>query len=195
MAVQQSPANELGTPAHSFDLPISNPWVDGKPGETRALSQYAAAKAVAIIFTCNHCPYAIHIQESLAALARTYQKKGVQFIAISANDAKQYPTDSFAEMTERAREVDFPFPYLYDESQDIAKAYGAVCTPDIFVYDAAHQLAYRGRFDETRPKMGTAHGGELAAALDTLLATGTGPAEQYPSMGCSIKWKPGNAPR
>lgn len=194
MAVQQSSPNELGTPALAFDLPISNPWVDDNPGETRALSQYADAKAIVIVFTCNHCPYAIHIQDSLAALAETYQKKGIQFIAISANDATQYPADSFEKMTERAREVNFPFPYLYDESQEIARGYGAVCTPDIFVFDEARKLAYRGRFDETRPNMGTAHGSELAAALDTLLSTGERRAEQYPSIGCSIKWKPGNAP-
>lgn len=195
MAVQQSSTNAPGTPALPFDLPISNPWVDDKPGKTRALSQYADAKAVVIVFTCNHCPYAIHIQESLAALARTYREKGIQFIAISANDAAQYPADSFEKMTERAREVDFPFPYLYDESQKIARGYGAVCTPDIFAFDADQKLAYRGRFDETRPNMGSAHGGELADALDALLTTGKGPDQQYPSIGCSIKWKPGNAPQ
>jgi peroxiredoxin len=185
---------ELGAPAIPFDLPVSNPWIDEGTGNTRSLGQYAEAKAVVIVFTCNHCPYAVHIQQALAAVARTYQAKGVQFMAISANDPDQYPTDGFDAMARRAREVDFPFPYLFDETQEIAKAYGAVCTPDLFVYDAGRSLAYRGRFDETRPGKGTAHGGELTHALDVILATGQGPEEQYPSMGCNIKWKPGNAP-
>ena len=189
MALQHALVNDLGNIAPSFSLPTANPWCDDFDGQERSLSMYPDASAFMIVFTCNHCPYAIHIQEALVATAREYQPKGIQFIAISSNDPIKYPADNFEAMTERARALDMPFPYLFDESQEIAKAYGAVCTPDFFVCDAQNKLFYRGRFDETRPGVGVAHGGELKAALDAFLSTGEVMTDQIPSMGCSIKWK------
>lgn len=191
MAVE-SAGIALGTPAPEFDLPISNPWVDEHDSPTRSLSSYEGP--LVVIFTCNHCPYAIHIQDALVQVASEYMGKGVQFVAISANDPVNYPEDSFDKMTQRAREKEFPFPYLFDESQDVAKAYKAACTPDLFVFDQSHALVYSGRFDETRPGRGSAHGGDLKRALDSLLTEGTPVNEQLPSIGCSIKWKKGNAP-
>jgi hypothetical protein len=186
---KESAMTALGTPAHTFDLPIANPWIDRDDSPTRSLRQYDSAGVLAIVFTCNHCPYAVHVEQALARLARSYDPADVQFIAICSNDADQYPEDSFDRMVERARSVDFPFPYLHDESQLTARAYGAACTPDFFVYNRKRQLAYRGQFDETRPNSGTAHGGELRAALDALIATGTYNGPQRPSIGCGIKWR------
>ena len=195
MALTKSLQHELGAEAPAFDLPITNPGVDGRDRDQRRLEDYAAAKALVVVFTCNHCPYAKHIEDALIDLAERYAEQGVQVVAISPNDPIQYPEDSPEAMAERAANKSYPFPYLFDETQEVAKAYGAVCTPDFFVYDAGRSLVYAGRFDETRPNMGSAHGGELAAALDELLEQGKVRVEQHPSMGCNIKWKPGNAPR
>ncbi len=193
MAVQSiMPA--LGSTAPAFDLPIANPWVDDIDSPSRSLDNYPDARAFVVIFTCNHCPYAVHIEQSLVELASNFSLKGIQFIAICSNDATAYPADSFEKMSERARQINMPFPYLSDTSQDIAKAYGAACTPDIFVYDAAKTLKYRGRYDETRPRQGSAHGGELTSALVSILESGQAPDQQFPSIGCSIKWRAGNAP-
>ncbi|MFK7845052.1 MAG: thioredoxin family protein [Rhodothermales bacterium] len=192
MAATESLMQALGGEAPAFDLITSNPWADQLTKNTRAFEDYPDAKVFVVIFTCNHCPYAIHVEQTVVDVANEYAGKGVQFIAISSNDATKYPADSFEKMSERARALNFPFPYLYDETQQIARAYGAVCTPDIFVYDHARILKYRGRFDETRPGMGTAHGGELKAAMDQVLESGDGPEKQYPSIGCSIKWLPEN---
>jgi peroxiredoxin len=194
MALTESQMAELGTPAPSFELPITNPGADDLHGGLRALDDYADADAVVIIFMCNHCPYVKHIEDALVDVAAEYQERGVQFIGICSNDAEKYPDDGFERMTERAQEKGFPFPYLHDESQDVARAYGALCTPDIFVYDDDRTLVYRGRFDETRPKKGEAHGGDLKQALDELLESGRIEMEQQPSMGCNIKWKPGKEP-
>lgn len=195
MALTPSEMTALGTQAPAFDIPTANPWIDDNTKPTRSLDDYVDAKALVVIFMCNHCPYVIHVQDALVALANDYATQGVQLIGISSNDVKAYPSDSFEQMAVRAKELNYPFPYLYDESQDVAHAYRAMCTPDIFVYDAERTLAYRGRLDETRPRTGaTAHGSDLRTALDTLLATGKGPEQQYPSIGCNIKWKPGNAP-
>ncbi|NBC17155.1 MAG: redoxin domain-containing protein [Bacteroidetes bacterium] len=194
MAVTHSKMIELGMKAPPFDLPTANPGVDEVEGETRALADYAEAEAAVVVFTCNHCPYAKHVEDALVDMASHYQARGVQFIAINANDPEQYPEDAFDKMAERAKAKQFPFPYLFDASQDVAKAYGALCTPDFFVFDDDRTLAYRGRFDETRPNQGEAHGGDLSAALDELLQQGEVTSEQHPSMGCNIKWKPGNAP-
>ncbi len=190
MAATQSTMQALDSKAPAFDLVSANPWIDHITKNTRTLGDYPDAKVYVVIFTCNHCPYAIHVEQSLVDVANEYAGKGVQCIAISSNDALRYPADSFEKMSDRARKLNFPFPYLYDETQQIARAYSAVCTPDIFVYDEARMLKYRGRFDETRPGMATAHGGELKAALDLVLESGNGPATQYPSIGCSIKWLP-----
>lgn len=191
MAVE-SHMQALDSKAPAFDLKTSNPWIDTLDKATRSLDDYPDATAFVIVFTCNHCPYAVHVEKTLVDVANDYQAKGVQFIAISANDPVAYPDDSFEAMEKRARAIEMPFPYLHDDSQEIARAYAAACTPDFFVYDAEKTLKYRGRFDETRPRTGTpAHGGDLKAALDAILETGEAPAKQYPSIGCSIKWKAG----
>jgi peroxiredoxin len=194
MALTESTMLDLGTTAPDFTLPAANPDVDDAGGAVRALDDYDAAEALVIVFMCNHCPYVQHIETALLDVAREYQAKGVQFIGICSNDAERYPDDSFESMAERAEAKDYPFPYLHDETQDVAKAYAAACTPDFFVFDDDRTLVYRGRFDETRPDNRTPHGGDLKAALDDLLDTGTVSVEQKPSMGCNIKWKPGNEP-
>lgn len=188
MAVTYSEETEL-VDAPPFDLMIANPQVDTRGGERRSISDYSDAAALVVVFTCNHCPYARHIEDALARTARTYAPKGVQIVAINPNDPAQYPSDSFEAMTRRAEEKGMPYPYLFDETQEVARAYGAVCTPDFFVFDADRKLVYRGRYDETRPGRGEATGRELHAALDELLETGRVTIQQYPSMGCSIKWR------
>ncbi len=189
MAVQSN-MPELGTSAHAFHLPIANPWVDDDATDTRSLRQYDQSRLLVIVFTCNHCPYAVHVERPLTALAERYEREDVQFIAICSNDAAAYPEDGFEQMRARAKEIGMPFPYLHDASQLVARAYGAACTPDFFVFDAGRKLVYRGRFDETRPNSGAAaHGGELRDALDALLETGRYDGPQHPSIGCSIKWR------
>ena len=182
----------LGSQAPAFDLAVSNPWIDQINGPSRSLSHYPGP--LAVIFTCNHCPYAVHIESVLAQVAQEYLPKGIHFVAINANDSERYPDDSFDKMAIRAKEVPFPFPYLYDESQEVAKAYKAACTPDLFVFDTKHKLVYSGRFDETRPGKGVAHGLDFKKALDSVLDSDSTLSLQLPSIGCSIKWKPGNAP-
>ena len=194
MAVTESRMLSLGTTAPSFELPAANPDVDDAGGATRSLDDYPDAEAYVVVFSCNHCPYVKHIEDALVDVARTYQSRGVQFIAICSNNTETHPQDSIEHMAERAKAKDFPFPYLRDDTQEVAQAYAAACTPDFFVFDADQELVYRGRFDETRPNKGTAQGGDLTQALDELLEEGTVSIEQRPSMGCNIKWKPGNEP-
>lgn len=189
MATTYSQMIELDTEAPAFDLPVANPRVDDLERSTRSLDDYADAKALVVIFLCNHCPYVVHVEDALCEVARVYQQRGVAFVGISANDAVQYPADSFENMALRAQQKKYPFPYLYDASQEVARAYGALCTPDIFVYNDDRQLVYRGRFDETRPGLGTPTGRDLRKALDEVLARGKVTMEQFPSMGCNIKWK------
>lgn len=181
---------DLGTPAPDFTLPAANPDVDERGGDHRSLSDYDDANALVVVFTCNHCPYAKHIEDALLDVAREYQEEGVQFLAICSNDAEQYPDDSFEKMAERAERKNYPFPYLQDETQEVAQAYRAACTPDVYIFDADRSLVYRGRFDETRPDHGAAHGDDLRTALDQLLEQGEVSVDQKPSMGCNIKWKP-----
>ncbi len=190
MAVTESTMMELGQPAPSFTLPAANPDVDDRGDDTRSLSDYDDAEIVVVVFMCNHCPYVKHVEDELLAVAREYQERGVQFIGICSNDPERYPADSFDSMAERAAKKNYPFPYLQDESQEVAQTYEAACTPDFFVFDADRTLAYRGRFDETRPDQGESHGGDLRRALDEALESGTVSMEQKPSMGCNIKWKP-----
>jgi len=194
MAVTESTMLELGTSAPNFTLPAANPTVDDRGDDTRSLTDYDDAEGLVVVFTCNHCPYAKHIEDALIEVAREYQERGVQFLAICSNDPERYPDDSFDEMRTRARTKDYPFPYLQDETQEVAQAYKATCTPDLFVFDADRSLIYRGRFDETRPDQGTPHGGDLRQALDELLEEGEVTGEQKPSMGCNIKWKPDVTP-
>ncbi|PIE17558.1 MAG: thioredoxin family protein [Proteobacteria bacterium] len=188
MARTPSTMQALGTPAPDFALP------DTEGGVVR-LSDFDDAKALVVAFICNHCPYVIHIADALAAFARRYQARGVAFVAISANDADNYPQDGPDEMRTEKALRGYPFPYLYDESQAVARAYRAACTPDLFVYNADRALFYRGQFDSARPgNDAPVTGVDLAAALEALLEGAQPPVEQRPSMGCNIKWKPGNAP-
>lgn len=185
---------QLGRSAPPFSLPCANPDVDDRGGDTRSLADYEDAEVLVVVFMCNHCPYVKHIEDELLAVAREYQTRDVQFIGICANDAERYPDDSFEKMGERAREKNYPFPYLQDETQDVAQAYEAACTPDFYVFDNDRTLVYRGRFDETRPNQGEPHGADLRKALDELLREGEITVEQKPSMGCNIKWKPSTDP-
>ena len=194
MALTYSQEVELGSQAPAFSLPAANPSVDPYAGDTRSLADYEDAEVLVVVFTCNHCPYAKHVEDVLLQLARAYREQGVQFVGISSNDADQYPEDSFEKMAERSRKKDYPFPYLYDATQEVAKAYGALCTPDVFVYDRDRRLVYHGRVDESRPGQGMATGQDLRRALDDVLSKGEVTFEQRPSMGCNIKWKAGNAP-
>lgn len=194
MAVTESTMMELGSTAPDFSLPAANSEVDDRGGDHRSLDDYDDAEGLVIVFMCNHCPYVKHIEEALVDVAREYQERGVQFIGICSNDPERYPDDSFENMAKRARAKEYPFPYLQDETQEVAQAYKAACTPDFYVFDDDRALAYRGRFDETRPDQGEPHGGDLRQALDELLETGEVTMEQKPSMGCNIKWKPGREP-
>jgi peroxiredoxin len=175
----------LGASAPDFRLPATD-------GRTYALKDVAGAKGTVIVFICNHCPYVKAVIGRLVADARTLMTEGVGFAAISSNDAANYPEDSFPKMREFARAHDFPFPYLHDETQDIARAYGAVCTPDFYGFDRDLKLKYRGRLDEDRttPPPPNARR-ELLEAMRAIAAGGPAPATQVPSIGCSIKWKPG----
>ena len=175
--------------AADFDLPAANPSVDCDGKARRSLSDYAAAEIVVIVFTCNHCPYAVHVEHELTRIATDYKDRGVQLIAICSNDAVRYPADGFQEMSVRAREAGFTFPYLHDETQAVARTYTAVCTPDTFVFDRDRTLAYRGQIDGTRPGAKPSDGIDLRRALDALLAHEPIRGEQRPSVGCSIKWR------
>ena len=183
MAATESQMKALNTLATPFNL------LNTLNGEIISLDKLKSTKATVILFICNHCPFVIHINEALVKLANEFQVQGVSFIAISSNDIKKYPADAPELMTEFAKKNGFTFPYLYDEDQSIAKAYGAECTPDLFVYNSEMKLAYRGRFDETRPNMGTATGRDLSQALDSIIETNSFNEEQLPSIGCGIKWK------
>ncbi|HEX7069233.1 MAG TPA: thioredoxin family protein [Rhodothermales bacterium] len=194
MARTYSLMNELGTPAPDFDLPVANPDASPIGRERVRLADFDRAQVLVVVFTCNHCPYAQHVEDTFIAMAREYADRGVSFVAISSNDPSNYPDDSFESMAARAREKSYPFPYLFDESQQAALAYGAVCTPDPFVYDEDRKLVYRGRFDASRPGMGSSTGKDLREAIDRVLAGELPPESQFPSMGCNIKWKPGNQP-
>ncbi|WP_457652856.1 thioredoxin family protein [Rhodocaloribacter sp.] len=194
MALTYSQTLAPGMKAPAFDLPAANP-PEGEPERRYTLDAFAGAEALVVVFMCNHCPYVVHVEDALIDVAKAYRPKGVAFVGISANDAEAYPQDAFEKMAERAREKGYPFPYLYDESQETAKAYGATCTPDLYVFDRNRRLVYHGRFDATRPRTGMrADGRDLRRALDELLETGAVTMEQLPSMGCNIKWKPGNEP-
>jgi peroxiredoxin len=178
----------LGTPAPDFALPD----VDGK---TVKLSDFKGSAGLLVVFMCNHCPFVIYLADALAAFGVEYQEKGLAVVGISANDAEKYPADSHDKMALEAEARGYTFPYLYDESQDVAKAYRAACTPDFFLFDKGHKLVYRGQFDSSRPDSGVKPtGDDLRAACDAVLA-GKKPSEkQLPSIGCNIKWKPGAEP-
>lgn len=184
MAFTESNMLPLGTVAPDFTLP------DTVTGKLFNLKAQPAAKATVMMFLCNHCPYVIHVNPEIVRIVKDYQPKGVQFIGISANDAVAYPDDAPDKMKIQAETVGYEFPYLYDETQEVAKAYDAACTPDFYVFDAALKLVYRGRLDGARPKNDLPLSGEdLRAALDAVLTGKAVTENQYPSGGCNIKWK------
>jgi peroxiredoxin len=188
MVMTSSTMLELGTRAPDFALPDT-------AGKTVTLADFTGSPAILVMFICNHCPFVKHVRAELARLGRDYEARGVAVVAINSNDAVKYPDDAPAEMKRERAEVGYTFPYLHDETQAVAKAYGAACTPDFFLFDRALRLVYRGQLDDSRPGNGQpVTGRDLRAALDAVLA-GSAPAiEQRPSVGCNIKWKAGNEP-
>jgi thiol-disulfide isomerase/thioredoxin len=178
-----------GTLAPDFRLP------DAVNGRTVARGDFAKSPVLVVVFICNHCPYVKHIRAGLAAFARDYQAKDVGIVAINANDVADYPEDSPAKMKTEAKAAGYTFPYLFDETQAVAKAYRAACTPDLYVFDRSRKLVYRGQFDDSRPGNGRpVTGADLRAACDAVLAGCAPAADQKPSIGCNIKWRPGNEP-
>ncbi|MCF7804060.1 MAG: thioredoxin family protein [Candidatus Marinimicrobia bacterium] len=178
---------KLGTKLPPFELPdyegntVSSDEFEGDP--------------VLVIFMCNHCPYVKNIVEKLSERTKEYRENGVHVVGISSNNVEEYPDDSPEKMKQFAEKHDLDFPYLYDESQEVAKAYRAACTPDIYLFNPDHELVYRGQFDDSRPGNGVEPtGADLTAAVNKMLAGEGIPEEQAPSVGCNIKWKPGNAP-
>lgn len=183
MARTESNMLPLGTQAPEFKLP------DTISGKTMHLSEMAGKEGTVILFICNHCPFVIHVNPEISKLAKTYQSKGIQFIGISSNDIVNYPQDSPELMKVKALEADYTFPYLYDETQDVAKAYDAACTPDFYLFDDKLKLVYRGQLDDSRPGNGKAlTGKDLRAAMDALLQNEPIATNQKPSIGCNIKW-------
>lgn len=188
MARTESTMLELGTRAPDFSLPDTQ-------GKQVSLNDFADAKGLLVVFMCNHCPYVIHIRDALVEFAKEYQPQGLAVVAINSNDAVNYPDDGPEKMAEAAAEHGFSFPYLYDETQEVAKAYKAACTPDFFLFDSEQKLFYRGQFDDSRPRNDApVTGVDLRAAVDALLNDEEPPEEQKPSLGCNIKWKEGNEP-
>jgi thiol-disulfide isomerase/thioredoxin len=184
MAAVPSNMLALGTTAPEFALP------DAVSGATLSLAALKSDVATVVMFLCNHCPYVKHINKELTRLAEDYQPRGVAFVAISSNDVAAYPDDAPDQMKLVAAEQGYPFPYLYDETQDVAKAYQAACTPDFYIFDGDLKLVYRGQLDDARPRNDVpVTGQDVRAALDALLAGEPVAAEQRPSIGCNIKWK------
>jgi thiol-disulfide isomerase/thioredoxin len=184
MAVTPSNMIPLGTVAPDFRLP------DTVSGNTYSLQQLKGDKATVIMFICNHCPYVVHVNSEIIRLANDYIPKGVKFIAISANDAVAYPDDAPDKMKQLAVRLGYPFPYLYDESQETAKAYDAACTPDFYIFDKELKLVYRGQLDDSRPSTKLPlTGKDMREALDNLLSEKEIATLQRPSIGCNIKWK------
>lgn len=178
----------LGTSAPAFALPD----IDGK---IVSLKDFGGAKALVVVFMCNHCPYVKHVAPELARLGNEYQAKGVAFVGINSNDASAYPDDSVEMMKSEVAKQGYTFPYLFDATQEIAKAYRAACTPDFFVFDGSQQLVYRGQLDDSRPKTDKPlTGKDLREALDCILAGKPVSANQRPSIGCNIKWIPEQEP-
>ncbi|GAA6616490.1 thioredoxin family protein [Scytonema sp. NUACC26] len=189
MALTASTMLPLGTQAPDFELP------DVRSGKTISLSSFTGKKALLVMFICQHCPFVKHVKQELTQMGKDYLGKGLAIVAISANDAKNYPDDSPESLKEMAIELDFNFPLCYDESQETAKAYTAACTPDFFLFDSDRKLAYRGQLDDSRPSNGKpVTGADLRVAVEDVLAERSLLSEQKPSVGCNIKWKPGNEP-
>lgn len=188
MALTPSTMPELGMQAPDFELPDTN-------GRLVSLADFQRDAALLVMFICNHCPYVKHVRAELARLGRDAKPKGVGVVAISSNDPAKYLDDSPARMAIEAREAGYTFPYLFDETQEVAKAYRAACTPDFFLFDRNRRLVYRGQLDESRPGNELpVTGRDLRAAIDAVLNDQPIAFRQVPSMGCNIKWKPGNEP-
>ena len=180
---------ELGTKAPDFNL------TDVVSGKKISLGSFEDKKALLVMFICRHCPYVKHVQHEIAKLGKDYSGTELGIVAISSNDAKEYPDDSPESLKEMARELGFNFPYGYDETQEVAKAYTAACTPDLFLFDKKRQLAYRGQLDDSRPQSDIpVTGRDLRAAIDAVLKDKAVDPNQKPSLGCNIKWKAGNEP-
>ncbi len=178
----------LGAKAPSFDLPDPS-------GRRFSLAGFGGTPALLVAFICQHCPYVKHVRAGLASLVADYQKRGVAVVAIASNDVQAYPEDGPEGMAQEAKAAGYTFPYVFDETQDVAKAYGAACTPDFFLFDHERRLFYRGQMDGSRPGNGVpVTGTDLRKALEAVLAGRPAPEVQRPSLGCNIKWKPGNEP-
>jgi peroxiredoxin len=179
----------LGTEAPDFALP------DVVTGETVKLADVSDADALLVMFICRHCPYVRHVRDGIAALAHDYAESGLAIVGISPNDPNEYPEDAPESLAQDAREAGYTFPYLFDETQEVAKAYHAACTPDFFLFDRERRLVYRGQLDDSRPRNDVpVTGRDLRAAIDATLAGRAVSGDQVPSVGCSIKWRPGNEP-
>jgi peroxiredoxin len=188
MARTPSTMVDLGTTAPDFNLPDTG-------GQIVRRDDLRDATALLVMFICNHCPFVQHIRQELSRFAHDYLGKGLAMVAINSNDVGSYPDDRPEKMAEEKKRYDYPFPYLYDESQSVAKAYGAACTPDFFLFDGERRLVYRGQFDDSRPGNDRpVSGSDLRAAADAVLSGRPVNPEQRPSLGCNIKWKAGNAP-
>ena len=189
MAAVPSTMLDLGTAAPDFTLP------DPATGSTVSLDDVSGVPVLVVMVLSNHCPFVKHIADAIADFAREYQSRGVAIIGLNANDVARYPADSPARMVEEVALRGYTFPYLFDESQDVVKALAAACTPDFFVFDHDRRLVYRGQFDASRPSLDVpVTGSDLRGACDAVLGGGVPPEPQLPSIGCNIKWKPGNAP-
>lgn len=187
MAKTESTMLPLGSSAPDFQLPN----VDGT---TVSLSSFTG-KPLLVVFMCNHCPFVVHVREQLAAFAKEYHAKGLAVVGISSNSVKSHPMDGPEQMKAEHRQAGYTFPYLYDETQAVAKAYRAACTPDFFLFDADRKLVYRGQFDDSRPQSGVpVTGKDVRAAADAVLSGQPVFQAQKPSIGCNIKWTPGNEP-
>lgn len=188
MAETPSTMASLGMKAPYFRLPDPE-------GQWVSFDDFKEAPALLVFFICNHCPFVKHIRSHLAQLTREYQARGVAMVGINSNDVLSYPEDAPAKMAEEIKATGYAFPYLYDESQEVARAYRAACTPDFYLFDRDRRLVYRGQLDDSRPNNGRpVSGADLRAALEAVLAGRPVPEKQKPSVGCNIKWKPGNEP-
>lgn len=192
MSATESTMLELGISAPDFSLANTNP---NFKADQVSLANFNGAKALLVMFVCNHCPYVIHLREALIELANDYKAQGLEVVAISSNDSENYPQDGPDKMRQEATTHNFSYPYLFDQTQAVAKAYKAACTPDFFLFDAQQKLAYRGRFDGSTPKNDLPVSGEdMRKAIETVLTATEVDKAQIPSIGCNIKWIPGNEP-
>ena len=188
MAATESTMLPLGSVAPSFSLPDTD-------GNIVSLDDFPDSKGYLVMFICNHCPFVIHVRSKLAEVGRRLQHYGIAVVAINSNDVDNYPDDAPDKMAEEVKKAGYTFPYLHDETQQVAQAYKAACTPDFYLFDAEKKLVYRGRMDASRPGNDTpVTGQDLQAAVEALLTGSDYPEQQLPSIGCNIKWKPGNEP-